>query len=109
MRQNTTTVSSGVVGNSQGANTTVTFQSFPPGRYRIWGHCRHSLVDGIKFSSPSGLNGIILSDGPNAVVNFGPIVVDLVAASTNVSLVLNTATGASDTASATLYVESINH
>lgn len=108
MRQNTSAIASGVLGNSIAVNTAVaSFVNTIPGRYRLWGHCRHTLVDGIKITGVPG-GSIILAGGPNDTIQFGPVVFDLSTATT-INIALNTATGASDTASATAYLELINH
>jgi hypothetical protein len=107
MRQDTTLTNAGTVGNSQGANTAVATIATPGvGRYRIWGHCRHSLADGLKISSPISL---VLAGGAGDTISFGPLVVDITSAATSIGIQLNTATGASDTAAATIYAEKINH
>lgn len=106
MRQDTTLFIAGVVGNSQAQNTQVaTLALSSPGRYRIWGTGRHTLADGLKIVAPISL---VIAGGPNDTISFGPIVVDINAASA-FTVQLNTATGASDTAGVTLYAEKINH
>jgi hypothetical protein len=105
MRQNTTLFAFGAAGNSLAQNTVVATLAVTPGRYRIWGNTRHTLADGLKLTIPVAL---ILAAGPNDTAIFGPLVVDVTAA-LNITVALNVATGASDTASATLYAESINH
>lgn len=106
MREDVTLQAGAVVGNSQAQNTVVANIAAPgPGRYKIWGHSRHSLVDGNKISSPITL---ILAGGPNDTVVFGPFVVDITSAATTITVQLNTATGASDTAAATIYAQKIN-
>lgn len=107
MRQDTNLQAYGTQGNSVAANTTVVSLALPAaGRYRIWGMLRHTLADGLKITSPAS-SAIILTSGPNDTAAFGPIVVDM-AAPGNFIIQLNTATGASDTASATVYAEKIN-
>lgn len=107
MREDITLIAQGVLGNNQTANTLVAAIAAPgPGRYKVWGHCRHTLADGLKLSSPTV---VILSGGPNDTIVFGPMVFDINDKITGVGVALNTATGASDTASATVYVERINH
>lgn len=106
MREDTTLSVFGAQGNSVAQNTAVaTLPITTPGRYRIWGLFRHTLADGLKFTSPIALS---LTSGPNDTVVFGPLVVDFVAAG-NIIVALATATGASDTASATIFAEKINH
>ena len=106
MRQDTTLTNAGSVGNSQAQNTAVATIAAPgPGRYKVWGHCRHSLADGLKISSPISL---VLAGGAGDTIVFGPVVVDIVDKTTTIAIQLNTATGASDTAAATIYAERIN-
>lgn len=107
MRQETTSWASGVLGNTQAQNTPIaTISNLIPGRYRLWGNVRHSLADGVKITGPTP--AIVLAGGPGDTVSVGPVVFDLTAV-TSVAAVLNTATGASDTAGATIYVEKISH
>ena len=108
-RQDATLMASGVLGINQAANTLVALINAPgPGRYRVWGHGRHSLVDGLKFTSPM-LTPLILSGGAGDTVAFGPFVVDITNTTSGINVALNTATGASDSASVTIYAERINH
>lgn len=107
MRQNSTLFAYGTAGNNQAQNTSVASLALViPGRFRIWGMARHTLADGVKITSPIAL---VLTSGPNDTAAFGPIVVDVSAAGAFFTLQLNVATGASDTASATIFAESINH
>lgn len=104
-QKNLTLQNYGNVGSSVAVNTNVAIINAPgPGRYEVWGHCRHSLADGLKFTSPFTL---ILSGGPNDTIQFGPFVVDIVNFTSGIIIALNTATGASDTASATIYARKI--
>lgn len=106
MREDVTTFIYGTAGNSVAQNTVVANIALPgPGRYRISGMGRHSLADGLKIVSPVA---IILCSGPNDTAAIGPIVVD-VTSQANLTVQLNVATGASDTASCTLYAEKLNH
>ena len=101
-----TLIGSGVAGNNVAGNTLVALINAPgPGRYRIWGTARHTLADGLKFTSPIPL---VIPGGPNDTVNFGPFVVDIILTTTGINLNLNVATGASDTACAIVYAEKIN-
>jgi hypothetical protein len=74
------------------------------GRYKIFGFARHTLADGNKLIIAGAAN--VIPSGPNTQVPFGPVIADLQSAD-SVSVALLTATGASDTASAVLYVEPI--
>lgn len=106
MRQTTTLIGQGSAGNNVVANTLVAAIVIPtPGRYRVWGHCRHSLADGLKLSSPTS---VILAGGAGDTVAFGPMVFDITNTAIGIGISLNTATGASDTASATIYAELMN-
>lgn len=106
MRQDTTTFIFGALGNSQAQNAVVANIALPGGgRYRIWGMGRHSIADGLKIVAPIAM---ILCSGPNDTAAFGPFVVD-VNAQANLTVQLNVATGASDTASCNIYAEKINH
>lgn len=105
MRQNTTSSAYGTQGNSQAQNAVVATLALTPGRWRLWGMGRHTVADGLKIVTPVAL---VLCSGPNDTAAFGPIVVDI-AATANFVIQLNVATGASDTASATIYAENINH
>jgi hypothetical protein len=107
MRQDTTLFASGTIGNSQAQNTSVaSIALVTPGRFRLWGMTRHTLADGLKITSPVA---ITLAGGPNDTVVFGPIVVDVNTVGAFFTVQLNVATGASDTAAATIYAEKINH
>lgn len=103
MRASTTLIGQGVAGNNISANTLVALINAPgPGRYKIWGHCRHTLADGLKLTSPIA---IVFSGGPNDTVNFGPFILDINNTTAGINVNLNVATGAADTASAVIYAE----
>lgn len=105
MRQDTSLFTYGTQGNNVAANTAVATLAVPTaGRYRVWGMARHTLADGLKFTSPIAM---IICSGPNDTAMFGPFIVDMAAAG-NIVIQLNTATGAADTAAANLYAERIN-
>jgi hypothetical protein len=107
MRENTSLTVFGTQGNSQAQNSVVATLAVPaPGRYKIWGMGRHTLADGLKITSPISL---ILCSGPNDTAAWGPILVDVFAANLNITIQLNVATGASDTAAANIYAELMNH
>jgi hypothetical protein len=106
MRQDSSFFVYGTQGNNIAANTTVASLAVPSGgRYRVWGMARHTLADGLKFTTPIAM---IICSGPNDTAMFGPFVVDMAAAG-NIVIQLNTATGAADTAAANIYAEKINH
>jgi hypothetical protein len=76
MLESITKIGAGVVGNTQGANTTVAIVLTPgAGRYKIFGFARHSLADGNKLIIAGAAN--VIPGGPNTQVPFGPIVADL--------------------------------
>lgn len=107
MRENTTVQAFGNAGNNITANTTVATIANPGvGRFRIYGSVRHALIDGLKLTSPIAL---VLCSAANDTAVWGPIIVDIPVANTPITIALNTATGASDTASAIIYAESVNH
>lgn len=109
MRQDVTLMASGVVGINQAADTLVALINAPgPGRYKVWGQARHTLADGLKFTSPM-LSPLILSGGPGDTITFGPFIVDITTNVPGINIALRTATGASDTASATIFAERVNH
>ena len=109
MRQDTTILGFGTAGNNIAQNTSVAAAlGIGPGRYRLTGSGRHTLADGLKITGiPIGT--IIVPGGPGDTVIFPDIIFDLTAASSNVQIALNVATGAADTASAILCLEKINH
>lgn len=109
MQEHLTLQDYGSAGNNQGQGTDVCVITAPPaGRYKVWGHCRHTLADGFRLLKGS-TTIIEISSGANAAQNFGPVVIDLLTGNTdNLILELFTATGASDTASGTLYAQRIN-
>jgi hypothetical protein len=109
MRQDITLFASGVLGNSQAADTLVALINAPgPGRYKVWGHGRHSLADGLKFTSPM-TPALVIAGGAGDTVSFGPFVVDITNYTSGINVALRLATGASDTAAVTIYAEKINH
>lgn len=106
MREDLTLSIYGAAGNNVTVNTAVATLPVPvPGRYKVWGMVRHTLADGCKLTSPVAQ---IITSGPNDTAMFGPFLVDINTAG-NIIIALNTATGASDTASCTIYAEKLNH
>lgn len=105
MRQDTTLFAAGSQGNSVAVNTQVATIPLTPGRWRLWGSTRHTLADGLKIVSPVSL---VLAAGPNDTAVLNQIIVDVPTASA-FTVQLNVATGASDTAAATIFAEKINH
>lgn len=106
-RQDVTLIGHGGAPINTAANTLVALINAPgPGRYRIWGHARHSLADGLKLTSPVT---IVFAGGAGDTVQFGPFVLDIINYTSGINVNLNVATGASDTAYATIYAERINH
>jgi hypothetical protein len=108
MRQNATIIGSGTQGNNVVVNTSVAAcLNVPVGRYRLTGTGRHTLADGLKVTGiPSGT--IVIPGGPGDTVVFPELVFDLTVIS-NIQIALAQATGASDTASAVMCLELINH
>lgn len=105
MRENVSVFGFGSAGNNVTANTAVCTVALTPGRWKLWGAVRHTLIDGLKLVTPVA---VILTSAANDTAIWGPIVVDVPAAA-NAVIQLNTATGASDTASANIFGESLNH
>lgn len=98
----------GTAGNSQAQGTDVATISNPgPGRWKIWGHGRHTLADGFRLVVGSSII-IEFAAGANAHHEFGPIIVDILNDSDDITVELLTATGGSDTASATVYAQRLN-
>lgn len=108
MRTNTNLIGNGTAGNNIAQNTNIaSVLSVPPGRYRVTGTGRHSLADGLKITGLPG-GTIVVPGGAGDTLVFPTIVVDLTAASSNVQVALNLATGAADTAAAVLCLELMN-
>jgi len=106
-RVGTTLIGNGTAGNNIAQNTALgSIVNAPPGRYRLTGTARHSLADGLKITGiPVGT--IIIPGGPGDTVTLPTLVFDLTVATT-INIVLNVATGASDTAAAVMCLELIN-
>lgn len=93
----------GNAGNNIAANTVVaTLALTSAGTYKVWGSIRHSLIDGLKLVTPVAM---ILSSAANDTAAFGPIVVSVPTIPMSIVIQLNTATGAADTASATVFAQ----
>lgn len=104
-----TKVSSGTLGNNQAQFSTVASIVAPgKGRYEIWGNCRHTLIDGCKLFI--GATTIIanISAAAGQAAPFGPIVYDVTNSTHDIIIQLATATGAADTASATIYAQRLD-
>lgn len=107
-RRELSIIAGGLQGNNVAANTTIaSFVSTPPGRYRMWGSGRHSLADGFKIVGIAG-GPYVIPGGAGDTIVMNDFVFDLTA-TTTINVQLNTATGASDTASALFFLEKINH
>lgn len=105
MRESKTIIGQGVLGNNQAANTLVGLidaSLLGHGRYRIWGHGRHSLADGLKLTSPIN---IVFPGGAGDTMAFGPFILDITTTTAGINVALNVATGASDSASVVIYAE----
>lgn len=108
MREETTLQDYGTVGNSQVAGTDIcNVFLFTPGRYRIWGTCRHTLADGCRLLIGGSVIMEITNEA-NTSQDFGPIVIDILSASDTITLELFVATGAADTASGNLYAQKVH-
>lgn len=106
MRENTDLFVFGSAGNNVTVNTAVaTLPIAIPGRYKFWGAARHTLIDGLKITTPVAVQ---LCSAANDTAIWGPIVADITVAG-NIIIALATATGASDTASANIFAELLNH
>lgn len=106
MRQESSLFGFGSLGNSIAANTLVCLINAPgPGVYKVWGQARHTLADGFKLSSPVA---ITFPGSPNVATDFGPFIVVITNTTSGINLVLNTATGAADTATAVIYAEKLS-
>lgn len=103
-----TKIASAVLGNNQIVGTLLTFITDPgKGHWRIWGSVRHSLADGCLLRIDA--TGLIarIPNAPNGLTNFGPIVVDIFLATSDIAIDLAVATGAADTASAVIYAQKL--
>ncbi len=109
MQEETTLVGSGVLGNNQASGVFVASILDPgKGRWKIWGNCRHTLADAIRFRI--GANNIVPRI-PSAAIEttyFGPFFVDINNSTDDIVLDLVTATGASDTASGIIYAQRVS-
>ncbi|SRR5258708_37688845 len=100
-----TKFASGVVGNNIAQFTPIATITTPGrGRYKIWGTCRHSLVDGCKILVGS-FTLVTVASGASSAQDFGPVVFDITNNTDSIIAQLGTATGAADTASATIYAQ----
>lgn len=107
MLSSVTLVGVGTAANNIAINTNVAaILNVPIGRYKVWGHVRHTLADGLKLNGLTGLGTIIIPSGANLAANFGPFTIDVLTVQ-NAFLSLALATGAADTASAILCMENI--
>lgn len=105
--ENLTKQASGVVPISQAIGVDAAVIQDPgPGRWKIWGHCRHTLADGLRLMIQATQIAII-AGAANTTIRFGPFVVDITNATDDIIVELNVATGGSDTASATVYAQKI--
>lgn len=108
MLEELTKFASGSAGNSQAQNVVVASIATPgKGRWKIWGTARHSLIDGCKLVVGS-TTVVTISAGAAGAEAFGPVVYDIINTTDNIAIQLATATGASDTASATIYAQRLS-
>lgn len=108
--ENLTFQSAAAVGNSLAANTIVC-QIVDPGvgRYAISGRVRHTLEDGCKLIIGAANPIPRIPQGPNQSADFGPIIFDIVSATTDIQIQLATATGATETASGMLIARRLDN
>lgn len=108
-QQELTLVGSGVVGNNQAIGVFVASILDPgKGRWKIWGTCRHTLPDGVRFRV--GSNNIVprVPSTANEVTDIGPFFVDILTTTDDIVLDLAVATGAADTAAGVLYAHRVS-
>lgn len=76
------------------------------GRWEVWGTVRHTLADGCRLAVGPVAAPVVLftiTAGANVAQDFGPVVIDILNATDDIIVELQTATGGADTASATIY------
>ncbi len=96
----------GTVGNSQAIGTDIAVITDPgPGRYKIWGVCRHTLIDGCRLLIGATTIISIIPATANTSAPFGPVIIDILNKTDDIILELATATGVSDTATGVVYAE----
>jgi hypothetical protein len=106
---NITKQSTGIIGNNIAVSTTICQITDPTaGRYRIWGRVRHTLEDGCKLIIGATPIFVRICQQAAVVAEFGPIIVDINNNTDDITLQLAVATGAADTASATIYAQRIS-
>jgi hypothetical protein len=94
----------GSAGINTVVNTPVVTLALPTaGVYKVWGMVRHTLIDGLKITSPASA-AIGLTSAANDTATFGPMFV-MTPTPGNFVIQLATATGAADTASATVFAQ----
>jgi hypothetical protein len=109
MREGLIRTGNGFVGNNVVVSTNMcSIQDLGPGRWKIWGTCRHTLEDGCKLVVGAALIFTRIPQAPNQSAVFGPISVDVLNTTDDVFLQLAVATGASDTASGIIYAQQLN-
>jgi hypothetical protein len=108
--ENATLQAAAAVGNSVAVNSIVC-QIVDPGvgRYQISGSARHTLEDGCKLIIGAANVLPRIPQGPNNVGEFGPIIFDIIASSTDIQIQLATATGATETASGYLVARRLDN
>ena len=106
-----TKFASGQAPISQAQGTDVAVITDPgKGTWEIWGTVRHTLVDGCRLAIgpvASPVVQFVITAGANVAQDFGPVVVDILNSTDDIIIELQTATGGSDTASATVYARRV--
>lgn len=105
--ENLTLQDFGALGASQAIGTDAAIIQNPgPGKFKIWGHCRHTQADGMRLVV--GAATIVeISQEAARVAQFGPVVVDILNATDDIIVELEKATGVGEAASATVYAQKI--
>lgn len=97
----------GAVGINQAVGVDAAVITDPgPGRWKIWGTCRHTLADGLRLLV-GAVTIIQITNSPTTSMDFGPVVVDILNKTDDIIVELAVATGAADSASATVYAQKV--
>jgi hypothetical protein len=78
------------------------------GWWKIWGHGRHTLADGLKLSIGPVAGPVVkfqIAAAANTTVYFGPYLVQIANDTDDIIVELAVATGGADSAAATLYAK----
>lgn len=108
-QESITKVASGTVAINQASGTDIAVITDPgPGRYKVWGTCRHTLADGCRLLLAATTIIANIPSQATAVASYGPVVLDVVNRTDDIILELATATGAADTASGVIYAQRLD-